>query len=130
MYLATGLAVVSAFALAVMPSSGQSWEWSSVGTGGQVLWPMFGGMGKAMDGLCFSFVSQAALDDKTLSERLARTALAVSKTRSIRKADMILNDAQPQVDVDPENYEVRVDGELIKSEPAKELPLAQRYFLF
>ena len=92
--------------------------------------PMFGGMGKAMDGLCFSFVSQAALDDKTLPERLARTALAVSKTRSIRKADMILNDAQPQVDVDPENYEVRVDGELIKSEPAKELPLAQRYFLF
>ena len=92
--------------------------------------PMFGGMGKAMDGLCFSFVSQAALDDKTLPERLARTALAVSKTRSIRKADMILNDAQPRVDVDPENYEVRVDGELIKSEPAKELPLAQRYFLF
>ena len=92
--------------------------------------PMFGGMGKAMDGLCFSFVSQAALDDKTLPEQLARTVLAVSKTRSIRKADMILNDAQPRVDVDPENYEVRVDGELIKSEPAKELPLAQRYFLF
>ena len=92
--------------------------------------PMFGGMGKAMDGLCFSFVSQAALDDKTLPERLARTALAVSKTRSLRKADMILNDAQPQVDVNPENYEVRVDGELIKSEPARELPLAQRYFLF
>ena len=92
--------------------------------------PMFGAMGKAMDGLCFSFVSQAALDDKTLPERLARTALAVSKTRSIRKADMILNDAQPQLDVDPENYEVRIDGELIKSEPAKELPLAQRYFLF
>ncbi len=92
--------------------------------------PMFGAMGKAMDGLCFSFVSQAALDDKTLPERLARTALAVSKTRSIRKADMILNDAQPRVDVDPENYEVRVDGDLIKSEPARELPLAQRYFLF
>ena len=92
--------------------------------------PMFGAMGKAMDGLCFSFVSQAALDDKTLPERLARTALAVSKTRSIRKADMILNDAQPQLDVDPENYEVRIDGELIKSEPARELPLAQRYFLF
>ena len=92
--------------------------------------PMFGGMGKAMDGLCFSFVSQAALDDNTLPERLARTVLAVSKTRSIRKADMILNDAQPQLDVDPENYEVRIDGELIKSEPARELPLAQRYFLF
>ncbi len=73
--------------------------------------PMFGAMGKAMDELCFSFVSQAALDGKTLPERLGRTALAVRKTRSLRKADMILNDAQPQVDVDPENYEVRVDGE-------------------
>ena len=92
--------------------------------------PMFGGMGKAMDELCVSFVSQAALDDDTLPERLGRTALAVRKTRSVRKADMILNDAQPQVDVDPENYEVRVDGELVKSEPAQELPLAQRYFLF
>ena len=92
--------------------------------------PMFGGMGKAMDELCFSFVSQAALDEKTLPERLGRTALAVRKTRSIRKADMILNNAQPRVDVNPENYEVRVDGELIKSEPARELPLAQRYFLF
>ena len=92
--------------------------------------PMFGAMGKAMDELCVSFVSQAALDDKTLSERLVRTALAVRKTRSVRKADMILNDAQPKVDVDPENYEVRVDGELIKSEPAQGLPLAQRYFLF
>ncbi len=92
--------------------------------------PMFGAMGKAMDELCFSFVSQAALDGKTLPERLGRTALAVRKTRSLRKADMILNDAQPQVDVDPENYEVRVDGDLIKSAPAQELPLAQRYFLF
>ena len=92
--------------------------------------PMFGAMGKAMDELCFSFVSQAALDGKTLPERLGRTALAVRKTRSLRKADMILNDAQPQVYVDPENYEVRVDGDLIKSAPAQELPLAQRYFLF
>lgn len=92
--------------------------------------PMFGGMGKAMDRLCFSFVSQAALADKMLPERLERTALAVKKTRSVCKADMVLNDAQPQVEVDPENYEVRVDGELIKSEPAQELPLTQRYFLF
>jgi urease subunit alpha len=92
--------------------------------------PMFGGMGKAMDGLCFSFVSQASLDGKALPGRLARTALPVSKTRSLRKSDMILNDAQPRVDVNPETYEVRVDGELMKSEPATELPLAQRYFLF
>jgi urease subunit alpha len=92
--------------------------------------PMFGGMGKAMDELCVSFVSQVSLDDKTLSKRLARTALAVRNTRSVRKADMILNAAQPQLDVDPDTYEVRVDGELIKSEPAQELPLAQRYFLF
>ena len=92
--------------------------------------PMFGAMGKAMDELCVSFVSQAALDDKTLSNRLMRTPLAVRKTRSVRKTDMILNHAQPQVDVDPDTYEVRVDGELIESEPAHELPLAQRYFLF
>ena len=83
-----------------------------------------------MDSLSFSFVSQAALDENALPERLQRTLLPVTRTRGLRKADMVLNNAQPQVDVDPESYEVRVDGELIKSEPAQELPLAQRYFLF
>ena len=92
--------------------------------------PMFGGMGRAMDGLCFSFVSQAALDEGSLSARLQRTALPVKGCRNIGKADMKLNNAAPQVDVDPESYQVRVDGELIRSEPARELPLAQRYFLF
>ena len=92
--------------------------------------PMFGAMGRAMDSLSFSFVSQASLDDNALPEKLQRTLLPVHKTRNVRKADMVLNDAQPKIDVDPESYEVRVDGELIKSEPAQELPLAQRYFLF
>ncbi|MBI1354961.1 MAG: urease subunit alpha [Acidobacteria bacterium] len=92
--------------------------------------PMFGGMGRALDGLCFSFVSQACLDEGSLSARLRRTALPVKGCRNIGKADMKLNDAAPRVDVDPESYQVRVDGKLIHSEPARDLPLAQRYFLF
>ena len=92
--------------------------------------PMFGAMGRAVEGLALSFVSQASMEGEGLPARLRRAVLPVSKTRSIRKSDMILNDAQPKVDVDAETYEVRVDGELIKSAPAQELPLAQRYFLF
>jgi urease subunit alpha len=92
--------------------------------------PMFGALGRAPEALCFSFVSQASLDDGTLSKRLRRKLLPVSRTRTIRKRDMLLNDATPQVDINPENYQVRVNGELIRSEAAKELPLTQRYFLF
>ena len=92
--------------------------------------PMFGGMGRAVDALAFSFVSRASLETGGLSERLRRKVLPVRNTRTVRKADMVLNDAQPNVDVNPETYEVRVDGELIKSAPAEQLPLAQRYFLF
>jgi urease subunit alpha len=92
--------------------------------------PMFGALGRAPEALCFSFVSQAALDEGTLSKRLGRQLLPVSKTRDIRKRDLLLNDATPQIEINPENYQVRVDGELIQSQAAKELPLAQRYFLF
>ncbi|MEX2300642.1 MAG: urease subunit alpha [Bryobacterales bacterium] len=92
--------------------------------------PMFGALGRAPAALCFSFVSQAALDEGTLSKRLGRRLLPVSKTRGVRKRDLLLNDATPQVEINPENYQVRVDGELIQSQAAKELPLAQRYFLF
>jgi hypothetical protein len=92
--------------------------------------PMFGALGRAPEALCFSFVSQAALDEGTLSKRLGRRLLPVRKTRDVRKRDLLLNDATPQVEINPENYQVRVDGELIQSQPAKELPLAQRYFLF
>jgi urease subunit alpha len=61
---------------------------------------------------------------------LAKPLVAVSNTRRLRKHDMKLNDALPVIDVDPETYAVRADGELLTCEPAAVLPLAQRYFLF
>lgn len=93
--------------------------------------PMFGSYGKAMAASCITFVSQAAIEGR-VAERLglARTVLPVLRTRGIGKADMKLNDACPDIRVDPETYEVRADGELLTCEPATELPLAQRYFLY
>ena len=61
---------------------------------------------------------------------LAKRLEPVRNTRTIRKSDMVLNSWQPQIDVDPETYAVRADGELLVCEPAEELPMAQRYFLF
>jgi urease subunit alpha len=93
--------------------------------------PMFGSYGRAMAASCISFVSQAAVEGK-VAERLglARTVLPVIGTRGIGKAQMKLNDALPDISVDPETYEVHADGELLACEPATELPLAQRYFLY
>lgn len=91
--------------------------------------PMFGSYGRAMDTTCFHFVSKASLDGG-LPDYLHRKALAVENCRNIGKKDLILNDAMPEVDVNPDSYEVTVDGEKITSEPATELPLAQRYSLF
>ncbi len=93
--------------------------------------PMFAGFGRALTESAVTFVSAAGLDDG-LGERLklSRPMLAVRGTRSVRKADMILNAATPRIDVDPETYEVRADGRLLTCEPAKVLPMAQRYFLF
>jgi urease subunit alpha len=94
--------------------------------------PMFGAYGKAITGSSVTFVSKAALADG-LKERLGveKTMLAVENTRGgISKASMVLNDATPHIDVDPETYEVRADGELLTCEPATVLPMAQRYFLF
>ena len=91
--------------------------------------PMFGSFGKAMDGLCYHFVSQASLEGG-LPDTLARRALAVKNTRTVGKKDMLLNDATPEIEVDPDSYKVTVDGEAVTSEPATDLPLAQRYFLF
>jgi len=94
--------------------------------------PMFGAYAKAITGSSVTFVSKAALADG-LKERLGvgKTMLAVENTRGgISKASMILNDATPRIDVDPETYEVRADGELLTCEPATVLPMAQRYFLF
>ena len=94
--------------------------------------PMFGAYGRSMTASSVTFVSQAAFDDG-IGERLGldRLVLPVSNTRSgISKASMVLNDATPVIEVDPETYEVRADGELLTCEPAKVLPMAQRYFLF
>ena len=62
--------------------------------------------------------------------RLAKRAVAVRGTRTVRKADLVHNGATPHIEVDAQTYEVRADGELLRCEPAGELPLAQRYFLF
>jgi urease subunit alpha len=93
--------------------------------------PMFGQYGKAMAASCISFVSQAAVE-RGVGEKLglSRQVLPVIGTRGIGKAQMKLNDALPVISVDPETYEVRADGELLTCEPAVELPLAQRYFLY
>ncbi|MEM9754876.1 MAG: urease subunit alpha, partial [Pseudomonadota bacterium] len=78
-----------------------------------------------------TFVSQAAQAAGIGSALgLAKDTVAVSKTRGLTKADMVLNAATPEVHVDPETYEVRADGEVLTCAPAEELPLAQRYFLF
>nr|ART38724.1 G481 [uncultured bacterium] len=93
--------------------------------------PMFGAYGGAIASTCLTFVSQAALDagvPETLG--LKRRAVAVKKTRAITKRDMVLNDYLPVMEVDSQTYEVRADGMLLTCEPAKVLPLAQRYFLF
>ena len=94
--------------------------------------PMFGAFGKSLTSSSVSFVSQAGLDagvKDTLG--LERDLLPVADTRGgIGKKSMILNDATPVMEVDPETYEVRADGELLTCEPANVLPLAQRYFLF
>ena len=93
--------------------------------------PMFGSYGKAMAASCVTFVSQAAIDGGVKDRLgLSRTVLPVINTRNIGKASMKLNDACPDIRVDPETYEVRADGELLTCEPAIELPLAQRYFLY
>jgi urease subunit alpha len=94
--------------------------------------PMFGAYGKARTNTSVTFVSQAAVEGG-LRERLglAKQLAAVENTRGgISKKSMVLNDAMPHVEVDPETYEVRADGELLTCEPATVLPMAQRYFLF
>jgi urease subunit alpha len=93
--------------------------------------PMFGAYGGALASICLTFVSQAALA-AGVPEKLGlrRRAVAVKNTRAITKRDMVLNDYLPVMEVDSQTYEVRADGVLLTCEPAKVLPLAQRYFLF
>ncbi|MEE3716659.1 urease subunit alpha [Tumidithrix elongata RA019] len=93
--------------------------------------PMFASYGGAINHTSLTFVSQAALAKGIPQQlNLKKTAIAVSGTRNISKRDMKLNDAMPRMEVDPETYEVRADGELLTCEPATVLPMAQRYFLF
>jgi urease subunit alpha len=92
--------------------------------------PMFGAFGRALR-TSVTFVSQAALADPALASLdLARQLEPVKNTRKLGKKHMRHNDWQPKIEVDPETYEVRADGELLACEPAKVLPMAQRYFLF
>src|SRR3989454_8278135 len=92
--------------------------------------PMFGAFGKALAS-SVTFVSNAALKNPAVRKlKLGKPLVAVKNTRKIGKRDMKHNDALPKIDVDPETYIVRADGELLACDPAAELPLAQRYFLF
>jgi urease subunit alpha len=94
--------------------------------------PMFGAFGKAMTASSVTFVSQAAVDLGVRGKLgVEKQLVAVENTRGgIGKHSMVLNDATPHIEVDPETYEVRADGELLTCEPATVLPMAQRYFLF
>ncbi|HIP94612.1 MAG TPA: urease subunit alpha, partial [Leucothrix sp.] len=93
--------------------------------------PMFGAYGGARLATRMTFLSQASMD-AGITDQLGMKSLvsAVKGCRSVKKTDMIHNDYMPEIDVDSQTYEVRADGELLTCEPAEELPLAQRYFLF
>ncbi len=93
--------------------------------------PMFATFGAAIANTCLTFVSRAALEQDIKGRLgLERMVAAVGGTRTLSKRDMRLNDLLPKIEVDPQTYEVRADGEPLVCEPADELPLAQRYFLF
>jgi urease subunit alpha len=93
--------------------------------------PMFGSFGPAIGSTRFTFISQAALDRGLPNQLQLRSRVAAVKhTRTLQKQDLKLNTALPHIEVDPETYQVRADGELLTCEPATVLPMAQRYFLF
>jgi urease subunit alpha len=91
---------------------------------------MFGAFGGALKN-SVTFVSQAALENPAVAAlKLNKPLLAVHSTRTVKKSDMVHNDYQPSIEVDPETYLVHADGVLLTCEPAIVLPMAQRYFLF
>jgi urease subunit alpha len=93
--------------------------------------PQFGAFGKAIGSTCLTFVSGASLQAGALSGLgLSRRLEAVRGTRGLGKRDMVHNDALPKIEVDPETYTVKADGVHLTCEPARVLPMAQRYFLF
>ena len=93
--------------------------------------PMFGAFGRAVEKSAVRFVSSAA-QEAGIGRKLglAKETVAVENTRNIGKSNLIHNTATPHMEVNPETYEVRADGELLTCEPATELPMAQRYFMF
>ncbi|WP_170605652.1 urease subunit alpha [Ruegeria arenilitoris] len=93
--------------------------------------PMFGAFGRSVENSAITFVSEAA-QAKGIGDTLglAKQTVAVRDTRDIGKSDLLLNDATPRIEVDPETYDVRADGELLTCQPAEFLPMAQRYFMF
>jgi urease subunit alpha len=91
--------------------------------------PMFGAFGGARQACSVHFVSEAGIQSRALAG-LTRSLVPVRGCRTIGKRDLVLNDALPTITVNPDTYEVRADGQLLTSEPAEVLPLAQRYFLF
>jgi urease subunit alpha len=96
-----------------------------------VMRPMFGALGRAAGSTSVAFVSRLALETGAIDAYgLAKQVEAVRGCRGIAKRDMKLNDALPRMEVDPETYQVRADGVLLRCAPAERLPLAQRYFLF
>ena len=93
--------------------------------------PMFSSYGKSLEKSTATFVSKVSLDkDSFKNSGVSKSLLPVKNIRKISKKDMILNDYCPKIEVNPETYEVLADGELITCEPAKTLPLAQRYFMY
>ncbi|MEM6661956.1 MAG: urease subunit alpha, partial [Pseudomonadota bacterium] len=93
--------------------------------------PMFGAFGRSLEKSSVIFVSEAAQAAGIGGQLgIAKETLAVRGTRNIGKSAMVLNDATPQIEVHPETYEVRANGELLTCEPAEVLPMAQRYFMF
>ena len=93
--------------------------------------PMFSSFGRSLEASSITFVSKDSIKSGSLdSLNLAKKTIAVEKTRDISKKDMVFNNYCPDISVDPETYEVTADGNILTCEPATELPLAQRYFLF
>ena len=93
--------------------------------------PMFSSFGRSLETSSITFVSKNSIETGSLNNLgLAKQTIPVENTRNISKKDMILNNFCPDISVDPETYEVKANGEILTCEPATELPLAQRYFLF
>jgi urease subunit alpha len=93
--------------------------------------PMFGAVGRAVGDTCMTFVSAWAMQDAVAQKLNLKRLIGIARdVRQVTKADMIHNAWQPKIEVDPQTYQVRADGELLTCEPADVLPMAQRYFLF